>query len=103
MSHYPCQFSPRQRLPASSLGRTGIFAEKGPFRPNQRPRPWERPTRVSSTSTVEGTPPFSANGLSFLREFHKDHSAIDIYGLTPENREIVKLALRNAKGIRHGH
>ncbi|CAL2276218.1 unnamed protein product [Prunus armeniaca] len=42
-------------------------------------------------------PHFLANGLSFLREFHKDHSAIDLYGLTPENREIVELALKNAK------
>ncbi|CAL9029424.1 unnamed protein product, partial [Prunus brigantina] len=42
-------------------------------------------------------PPFSANGLSFLREFHKDHSAVDLYGLTPENREIVELALKNTK------
>ncbi|CAL8077903.1 unnamed protein product [Prunus armeniaca] len=30
-------------------------------------------------------------------EFHKDHSAIDLYGMTPENREIVELALKNAK------
>ncbi|CAL8169239.1 unnamed protein product [Prunus armeniaca] len=42
-------------------------------------------------------PPFSANGLSFLMEFHKDHSAIDLYGMTPENREIVELALKNDK------
>ncbi|CAL8085532.1 unnamed protein product [Prunus armeniaca] len=41
-------------------------------------------------------PSFSANGLSFLMEFHKDHSAIDLYGMTPENSEIVDLALRNA-------
>ncbi|CAL9018938.1 unnamed protein product [Prunus brigantina] len=40
---------------------------------------------------------FSANGLSFLMEFHKDHSATDLYGMTPENREIVELALKNAK------
>ncbi|CAL2238989.1 unnamed protein product [Prunus armeniaca] len=33
-------------------------------------------------------------------EFHKDHSAIDLYGMTPENREIVELALRNAKAER---
>ncbi|CAL9021205.1 unnamed protein product [Prunus brigantina] len=42
-------------------------------------------------------PPFSANGLSFLMEFHKDHSATDQYGMTPENREIVELALKNAR------
>ncbi|CAL2238304.1 unnamed protein product [Prunus armeniaca] len=42
-------------------------------------------------------PPFSANGLSFLMEFHKDHSATDLYGMTPENCEIVELALKNAK------
>ncbi|CAL2227974.1 unnamed protein product [Prunus armeniaca] len=30
-------------------------------------------------------------------EFHKDHSATDLYGMTPENREIVELALKNAK------
>ncbi|CAL9024702.1 unnamed protein product [Prunus brigantina] len=30
-------------------------------------------------------------------EFHKDHSATDLYGMTPENREIVELALNNAK------
>ncbi|CAL2246493.1 unnamed protein product [Prunus armeniaca] len=36
-------------------------------------------------------PSFSANGLSFLMEFHKDHLAINLYGMTPENREIVKL------------
>ncbi|CAL2255637.1 unnamed protein product [Prunus armeniaca] len=45
-------------------------------------------------------PPFSANGLSFLMEFHKDHSTINLYGMTPENREIVELALRNAKAER---
>ncbi|CAL2240316.1 unnamed protein product [Prunus armeniaca] len=28
-------------------------------------------------------PPFSANGLSFLMEFHKDHSPIDLYSMTP--------------------
>ncbi|CAL8992002.1 unnamed protein product, partial [Prunus brigantina] len=52
-----------------------------------------------ATSTMEGTPPppFLANGLSFLMEFHKDHSAIDLYGMTPENSEIVELALKNAK------
>ncbi|CAL2230096.1 unnamed protein product [Prunus armeniaca] len=48
----------------------------------------------------ERDPPFSANGLSFLMEFHKDHSAIDLYGMTPENREIVEFALRNAKAER---
>ncbi|CAL9005410.1 unnamed protein product [Prunus brigantina] len=42
-------------------------------------------------------PPFSANDLSFLKDFHKDHSAIDLYDLTPENREIVELALKNTK------
>ncbi|CAL9020487.1 unnamed protein product, partial [Prunus brigantina] len=42
-------------------------------------------------------PPFSASGLSSLREFHKDRSAVDLYGLTPENREIVELALKNTK------
>ncbi|CAL9001521.1 unnamed protein product, partial [Prunus brigantina] len=42
-------------------------------------------------------PTFSANGLSFLREFHKDHSTVDLYGLTPENREIVELGLKNTK------
>ncbi|CAL2270624.1 unnamed protein product [Prunus armeniaca] len=42
-------------------------------------------------------PPFSANGLSFLMEFHKDHSTTELYGMTPENREIVELALKNAK------
>ncbi|CAL9019065.1 unnamed protein product [Prunus brigantina] len=45
-------------------------------------------------------PPFSANDLSFLMEFHKDHSAIDLYSMTPENREIVELALKNAKAER---
>ncbi|CAL8152704.1 unnamed protein product [Prunus armeniaca] len=45
-------------------------------------------------------PPFSANGLSFLMEFHKDHSTINLYGMTPENREIVELALRNGKAER---
>ncbi|CAL2247238.1 unnamed protein product [Prunus armeniaca] len=30
----------------------------------------------------------------------QDHSAIDLYGMTPENREIVELALRNAKAER---
>ncbi|CAL2247924.1 unnamed protein product [Prunus armeniaca] len=30
-------------------------------------------------------------------EFHKDHSATDLYGMTPENREIVELALKNTK------
>ncbi|XP_021822417.1 uncharacterized protein LOC110763842 [Prunus avium] len=42
-------------------------------------------------------PPFSANGLSFLKEFHKDHSAVDLYSMTPESREIVELALKNTK------
>ncbi|CAL8993008.1 unnamed protein product, partial [Prunus brigantina] len=42
-------------------------------------------------------PPFSTNGLSSLKEFHKDHSAVDLYGLTPENREIIELALKNTK------
>ncbi|CAL9018713.1 unnamed protein product [Prunus brigantina] len=42
-------------------------------------------------------PPFSTSGLSSLREFHKDHSALDLYGLTPENRGIVELALKNTK------
>ncbi|CAL2271994.1 unnamed protein product [Prunus armeniaca] len=45
-------------------------------------------------------PSFSANGLSFLMEFHKDHLAVDLYGMTPENREIVELALKNDKAKR---
>ncbi|KAL6269610.1 hypothetical protein ACE6H2_026521 [Prunus campanulata] len=45
-------------------------------------------------------PPFSANGLSFLKEFHKDHSATDLNGMTPESREIVELALKNTKAER---
>ncbi|CAL8095915.1 unnamed protein product [Prunus armeniaca] len=45
-------------------------------------------------------PHFSANGFSFLMEFHKDYSAIDLYGMTPENREIVELALKYAKAER---
>ncbi|CAL2240747.1 unnamed protein product [Prunus armeniaca] len=48
----------------------------------------------------ERDPPFSANSLSFLMEFHKDHSAINLYDMTSENREIVELALRNAKAER---
>lgn len=38
-------------------------------------------------------PPFSPAGLAFLEEFHKRHSAIDLYGMVPEYQEIVDLVL----------
>ncbi|BFG25201.1 hypothetical protein CerSpe_114750 [Prunus speciosa] len=64
-----------------------------------------QPKAVALERTDEGIvdiyrgrdPPFLANGLSFLMEFHKDYSATDLYGMTPESREIVELALKNTK------
>ncbi|CAL9020643.1 unnamed protein product [Prunus brigantina] len=62
------------------------------------PRTW-RPRKdgdLRRKGAVSAEPTATAPGKTDVG-IHKDHSAVDLYGLTPENREIVELALKNTK------